>query len=200
MPVQSCHLSSLSCCTIAPSGDPEDLKPGLISSNSCRSVTLLIDPRLGDVEDDASSTKQRSLLAIAGSLLAEISLPKLALAWVLLIVLPGLLLGLSPLIISGWLSTLSRKIAEPLYGTWPLLLLALVAVLGWIGGRRLFRAAEQGFWSLNSLAVQPGYALCREGLRHLTERMMPRAGAKWRARVRSATAAAAGIILSAVSL
>jgi hypothetical protein len=35
----------------------------------------LIDPRRGDAEDDASSTKQRSLLAIAGSLLAEISLP-----------------------------------------------------------------------------------------------------------------------------
>jgi hypothetical protein len=163
-------------------------------------VTPLIDPRLGDVEDDASSTKQRSLLAIAGSLLAEISLPKLALAWVLLIVLPGLLLGLSPLIISGWLSTLSRKIAEPLYEIWPLLLLALVAALGWIFGRPLFRAAEQGFWSLNSLAVQPGYALCREGLRHLTEQMMPRAGAKWRERVHSATAAAAGIILSGVAL
>ena len=49
----------------------------------------LLDPRLGDVEDDASSTKQRSLLRIAGSLLAEISLPKLAVAWGLLVVLPG---------------------------------------------------------------------------------------------------------------
>src|SRR5262249_14347405 len=89
---------------------------------------------------------------------------------------------------------------EPLYGIWPLILLALVLALGWFFGRPLFRAAEQGFWSLNSLAVQPGYALCREGLRHLTERMMPRAGAKWRARVRSATAAAAGISLSGVAL
>ncbi len=35
---------------------------------------FLIDPRLGDAEDDASSPKQKSLLAIAGSLLAEISL------------------------------------------------------------------------------------------------------------------------------
>ena len=41
----------------------------------------LIDPRRGDAEDDASSTKQRSLLAIAGSLLAEISLPKLLFDW-----------------------------------------------------------------------------------------------------------------------
>ena len=34
----------------------------------------VIDPRGGDVEDDASSTKRRSLLSLAGSLLAEISL------------------------------------------------------------------------------------------------------------------------------
>ena len=30
----------------------------------------LLDPRLGDMESDHSATKQRSLLAIAGSLLA----------------------------------------------------------------------------------------------------------------------------------
>jgi len=163
-------------------------------------MNQLIDPRLGDVEDDASSTKQRSLLAIAGSLLAEISLPKLVLAWVLLIVLPGLLLGLTPLIVSGWLATLSRKIAAPLYEIWPLLLLLLVAVLGWFGGRPLFRVAEQGFWSLNSLVVQPGYALCREGLLHLAERLMRGASAEWRVRLRAATAAAAGTILCGVAL
>jgi len=163
-------------------------------------MNQLIDPRLGDVEDDASSTKQRSLLAIAGSLLAEISLPKLVLAWVLLIVLPGLLLGLTPLIVSGWLATLSRKIAAPLYEIWPLLLLLLVAALGWFGGRPLFRVAEQGFWSLNSLVVQPGYALCREGLLHLAERLMRGASAEWRVRLRAATAAAAGTILCGVAL
>jgi hypothetical protein len=163
-------------------------------------MTQLIDPRRGDVEDDASSTKQRSLLAIAGSLLAEISLPKLALAWVLLIVLPGLLLGLTPLIVSGWLATLSKKIAAPLYEIWPLLLLLLLAALGWFGGRPLFRVAEQGFWSLNSLVVQPGYALCREGLLHLAERLMRGASAEWRARLRAATAAGAGVILCGVAL
>ena len=41
-----------------------------------------IDPRRGDIEDDASSTKQRSMLSLAGSLLAEISIPKLVIAWV----------------------------------------------------------------------------------------------------------------------
>ena len=42
----------------------------------------ILDPRDGDAEDDVSSPKQKSLLAIAGSLLAEISLTKLLLAWI----------------------------------------------------------------------------------------------------------------------
>ena len=57
----------------------------------------LIDPRAGDVEDDASSTKKRKLTAIAGSMLAEFSLPKFILVWMLLVGLPALSLGLFPL-------------------------------------------------------------------------------------------------------
>src|SRR5690349_10337779 len=133
-------------------------------------MTPIIDPRRGDFEDDASSTKQRSLLAIAGSLLAEISLPKLIAAWLLLIVVPGLLLGLAPLLGSAWLAKFSSTFAYSLGGIWSLLLLVFIVPLGWFGGRPLFRAAEQGFWSLNSLAVQPVYALCREGFRHVSER------------------------------
>jgi hypothetical protein len=164
-------------------------------------MTLLVDPRLGDIEDDASSTKRRSLLGIAGSLLAEISLPKLAVAWLLLIVLPGLLLGLVPLIASGWLATLSRKFLAPLGEVWPLLLLVLVLALGCLGGRPLLRAAERGFWSLNALAVQPGYALCREALRHLSERVLVRdVRAEQRAHLRAATAAGAGVILCGAAL
>ncbi len=161
----------------------------------------LIDPRLGDIEDDASSTKRRSLFAMAGSLLAEISLPKLVLAWLLLIVLPGILLGLAPLIISGWLAALSRKIAAPLDEIWPLLVLILVIVAGYLGGRPLYRLAESGFWSLNSVAVQPGYALCRESLRHLVERVLRgRSDAESRARLRAATAAGAGLMLFGIAL
>src|SRR5262245_17479912 len=103
---------------------------------------LLIDPRRGDIEDDASSTKQRSFLGLAGSLLAEISLPKLVAAWFALIALPGLLLGVSPLVASAWLSKLSHRIAEPFDGVWPLLLLAVVVAVGALGGWRLFRLAE----------------------------------------------------------
>jgi 3',5'-cyclic AMP phosphodiesterase CpdA len=73
--------------------------------------------------------------------------------------------------------------------------------LGWIGGRPLFRVAERGFWSLNSLAIQPGYATCREGLRHLAELMLgSRIGVEGRARLRAGSAAGAGIILSVIAL
>jgi hypothetical protein len=67
-----------------------------------------LDPRLGDVEDDVSSPKQRSLLAIAGGLLAEISLPKLVFTWIFSILLPALLVGLAPLVAAAWLLKLSK--------------------------------------------------------------------------------------------
>ena len=70
---------------------------------------MLIDPRHGDIEDDAASPGQRSLLAIAGSLLVEISLPKLLFAWTVLLLLPAVLLGLAPLLVSAWLSNLVAK-------------------------------------------------------------------------------------------
>jgi hypothetical protein len=79
-------------------------------------MSPLIDPRRGDLEDDASSTKQRSIFAIAGGLLAEISLPKLAVAWIVLIALPGILLGLAPLIATGWLAALSNRSCRRIAG------------------------------------------------------------------------------------
>jgi hypothetical protein len=44
------------------------------------SFPQIFDPRQGDIEGDASSTKRRSMLSLLGSLLVEISLPKLILA------------------------------------------------------------------------------------------------------------------------
>jgi hypothetical protein len=73
---------------------------------------MLFDPRQGDAEDDGSSPKQRSLLAIAGSLLAEISLPKLVVAWTISILLPAVLLGSAPLVATIWLAKVSRSVAE----------------------------------------------------------------------------------------
>ena len=163
-------------------------------------MTPIFDPRAGDAEDDASSTKSRSLLAIAGTLLGEINLPKLVLAWTLLVLLPGLALGLAPLLAGTWFHTLADKV-EAIAGLWTALLLALVALVGLLGWRPLLRAAELGFWSLNSLAVQPGYALFREGLRHLVE-LLPfaRAGDRRREVLRAATAAGGGLLASLLAI
>ncbi|MGY3616498.1 metallophosphoesterase family protein [Bradyrhizobium sp. USDA 10063] len=158
---------------------------------------LLLDPRLGDVEDDAASPGQRSLLAIAGSLLVEISLPKLLFAWTALLLLPAVLLGLAPLLASAWLSILSEQILVLTEIGAALMLIAIVA-LGWIGWRPLLRIAETSFWSLNALAVQPSYAFCREALRHLTERIWPNSlTPALRMRLRRACSLGAGILLSA---
>ena len=86
-------------------------------------MSLLLDPRKGDVEDDASSTKSRSMLALAGSLLVEISFPKLIAAWLLIVALPCLLLGLAPLIGSAWFTTFSRSLSAAYGGLLPLALI-----------------------------------------------------------------------------
>ena len=160
----------------------------------------LVDPREGDVEDDASSTLQRSFLAIAGSLLAEISLPKLLLAWTLSIVLPAILLGMAPLLATAWLAKASGSIAD-LGGPGAVLVLLVAAAVGWYGWRPLLRTAEANFWSLNALAVQPGYALCREALRHLAERSLAsRLTAARLGRLRAASSAAAGALVCVVAI
>jgi Calcineurin-like phosphoesterase len=161
---------------------------------------FLFDPRQGDAEDDSSSPKQRSLLAIAGSLLAEISLPKLVFAWTVTILLPAVLLGAAPLVASVWLTKVSSTVTEVTeYGA--ALILLAAAGLGWFGWRPLLRTAEVNFWSLNALAVQPGYAFCREALRYLTELMLGKnAGAAARARLRAISSAGAAVILCACAV
>src|SRR5262249_6605295 len=155
-----------------------------------------IDPRGGDIEDDASSSKRRSLLSLAGSLLAEISLPKLILAFILLVVVPSLALGAAPILAAIWFDKLSSKLGSALVGGWPAVLLLIVVGVGWFGGRPLLRLAENSFWSLNSLVVQPAYAVCREALRQVVEVLLPAHASKTRrSRVRAAAALVAGGII-----
>jgi calcineurin-like phosphoesterase family protein len=158
----------------------------------------IVDPREGDAEDDASSTIQRSLFSIAGSLLAEISLPKLLFAWTLLILLPAVLLGAAPLLATAWLAKASASMIE-LSSLGAVLILLLILVIGWQGWRPLVRIVEASFWSLNALAVQPGYALCREALRHLAERRLKEREADL-AKRRAASSAGAGIILCILAI
>ena len=158
------------------------------------------DPRLGDFEDDVSSTKQRSLFSIAGSMLTEISFPKLVFAWVLSIAFPAVLLGLAPLAATAWAATLTDEIAS-YTSIGAVLLLIIIAVIGWFGWRPLLRMAETNFWSLNALAIQPGYAFFREAIRHLTEQAIGRQwGEMARARLRAMSAAAAGFLLCLLAL
>src|SRR5690242_4002914 len=129
----------------------------------------LVDPRDGDVEADASSTESRSLLAIAGNLLVEVSLPKLVSALLLLLVLPALLLGSAPLLASMWWNKFATT---GIGGIGAITVLGILIAVGWFGGRKLFRLAESSFWSMNAMAIQPAYVTCREGLLHLGNRMI----------------------------
>jgi predicted MPP superfamily phosphohydrolase len=164
--------------------------------NSTRTQdSVLIDPRDGDIEDDAASPGQRSLLAIAGSLLVEISLPKLLFAWTVTLLFPALLLGSTPLVATAWLSSASDHLFA-LTEIGAALVLVTIAALGWFGWRPLLRIAEVNFWSLNALAVQPGYTLCREALRHIAERLFHQySAAGGRARLGATSSAGAGIIV-----
>src|SRR4029450_9670297 len=119
-----------------------------------------MDPRRGDIEDDASSTKRRSLLSLAGSLLAEISLPKLAVAFAPLLGIPGLGLGTAPIVAAIWFSKLSSNLASALAGVWPAILLVIVIAVGWFGGRPLLRLGGASLCVRYSLFVRTR-TLCR---------------------------------------
>ena len=160
-----------------------------------------LDPRNGDIEDDAASTKRRSLLSLMGSLLAEISLPKLIIAWMLLVGFPGLLLGAAPLLVSIWIASVIAKVRTLYAEVLPALLLLALVAFGWYTGRSLLRLAENSFWSLHALAVQPVYIAFREGLRHLAERSLGlRMSEDRRASVRAATATVSGLAMCGLGI
>ena len=159
-------------------------------------MSPVIDPRLGDVEDDASSTKARSMISLLGTLLSEVSFLRLVWSFTVLFIFPGLLLGLTPLIASAWVGMVSRKIFSPLLGIWPLLVLLAVLAIGLFGARALLRTAETSFWSLNSMFVEPLYLFCREGLRHLLENLLrSRIGDSQLAKLRARSAAVTGMVI-----
>jgi hypothetical protein len=161
---------------------------------------MIIDPRQGDAEDDISAPKARSMMLIAGSLLAEISLFKFALAWVVAVMVPAILTGVLPLLASAWLASISYRVFA-VTGISSVLALALLLAALWLGLRPLLRMAETNFWSFNALLVQPGYAACREGLRHLGGRLLPAtATAERRASWSAASAVGGGMIAASLGL
>ena len=141
------------------------------------------------------------MLSLAGSLLAEISLPKLAIAWMLLIVAPGLMLGMAPIVASIWFNKVSSTAAYAVAEVWSAIILIALVGIGWFSFGRLFRFAESNFWALNSLLVQPIYATCREALRHLVERGLPgEATDLKRSNLRAITAVASGVVVCGLAV
>jgi hypothetical protein len=162
---------------------------------------MILDPRRGDFEDDASSTKRRSLMSLAGSLLVEISLLKLALAWLIMLVAPSLLLGLAPLAATIWLDAAKWKLDRTITEIWPAILLAAIVAAGWYLGPRLWRMAKSSFWALNSLAVEPIYLILREVFRYVFERWLPARATDEQYRNRRAAASLlAGLVICGLAL
>lgn len=157
----------------------------------------LLDPRDGDIETDASSTESRSLLGLAGSLLVEVSLPKMLVAVVLLVVMPAILLGLAPLVATIWWGQVWR--APGVGGFGAVILMMALGAVAWIGVRRLLRIIERSFWSLNAMALQPTYVVFREGFAHLSG-LVIRGDPARGARIRAVSAAFAGVVIFALAL
>ncbi len=112
-----------------------------------------------------------------------------------------IVLGLGPLAASIWLDAATTSAGRIYSGLIPVLVAVLLAAAAWYGGKPLFRLVEANFWSLNALAVQPGYALAREGLRHLAEkRLVEGVGEDRRDRIRAVSALAAGLVVCLLSL
>ncbi|CAH0145078.1 metallophosphoesterase [Roseomonas sp. CECT 9278] len=120
------------------------------------------DPRDGDLEDDASSTSRHSLLGHASHILLEISLPKLALAALLLLVVPAVLIGAAPKVALWFADQVWARVSDA--GRWITVIAVLLLAAGilWRWSARLLRAVERNFWALNAALVQPLYMAVRE--------------------------------------
>jgi hypothetical protein len=132
-----------------------------------------LDPRAGDLEDDASSTTRHTLLGHASRMLVEISLPKLALAVLLLVALPALLLGAAPKLGFWFTEAVWRQVADAGKALAIALTLLALGLVAWRWGARLFRGLEANFWALNGGLVQPMHMITREVVRAALERLVP---------------------------
>jgi hypothetical protein len=154
------------------------------------------DPRDGDLEDDASSTVSKTLLRHAASLLVEISLPKLLLAFGGLVVVPALVVGAAPIALAWYLRTVADKVSLGFHLSFGLLVLAAALFGAWRWGMRAVRYVEQSFWALNATLVQPVYTAIRELLGRLIEALAP---ARRYAAARSSAGLVAGALIALVA-
>ena len=157
----------------------------------------MIDPRQGDIEDDARKTKRRYDAVACGSRLAEISFRNCNRLDLFLIGLPCLLLAQLAPRPSIWVK--HRLIEEqPALFTRvaPDSSLAALIGSGWFGGRQFLRWPERSLRVLNSLAAQPG-TFCAgrdfEILGHDRARFPPAPARPICSFIQAATAVASGV-------
>jgi hypothetical protein len=151
------------------------------------------DPRDGDLEDDASSTVRHSLLGHATHMLLEISLPKLAVAAILLLLVPALLVGGAPKLALWFAEAVWSKVSEFGRVLSVAAFAAIVGLVAWRWGRRVFQLAERNFWALNAGLVLPLYMAMRELVRLVIERL---AGSGNFSAARRAAGLLAGLVIA----
>src|SRR5262249_14953051 len=130
-----------------------------------------------------------------GSLLGEISVTKLVFSWLIQFLLPAVLLGMAPLILTAWIGEALSRFAEAATGVGAALVVLAALAVAWFGWSPLLRLIESNFWSLTALTVQPGYAFWRELIRHVAEGSRQEKTGAELARMRAMSCAAAGVLL-----
>lgn len=131
------------------------------------------DLRRGDADDDRLSPGGRGLRSIILSTLFEFNLLQGALAFLLLILLPALLIGLVPSVARTYGAVLkgamTRLLDEPYRG---LAVLAICAAVAYWWGVSLAKYTLRNIWQLHYTLVFPVFVLVRETVKLIGEGRM----------------------------
>ena len=119
----------------------------------------------------------------------------------LLIVFPGLMLGIAPIVASIWFNKLSDRFASSLAEVWSAILLAALVALGWFGGRRYFDLPSAASGPSTRSPFSPS---TRHAAKHyvisVAHRLAPDATATQRSRLHATTAVMSGVVICGIAL
>src|SRR5262245_14529780 len=142
------------------------------SDNVLNRDGLLWDLRRGDADDDRTSPHGRGWRALIVSSALEFNYLTASLAFLLLIILPALLLGLAPALLAefgrGQLKTAALVFERPIRAI--VLLAVSIGIAFWIA-RPLVSRANDFFWHLHYTLVCPIFVALREFISAGVERL-----------------------------
>jgi Calcineurin-like phosphoesterase len=129
--------------------------------------------RCGDADDNRTSPYGTGWKSLIFSNVLEFSYLKAALAFLILIIVPALLIGVAPSIILTYGRHTLHTVASVGRNPTRFVVLALVAliVLPFLVGRRLLSIVLDNFWHLHYTLVFPIFVALREILRAIAERL-----------------------------